>query len=141
MANNDPEVAVQNLDEVIAWISKVAYATCSSSQTCSRWISVNPNGEMYPCAYFSASLPYGNILDTSIQQVPGTSAYKQFQQVFLTPPDQCRNCEFFAVCGNGCPATRILNNRLDPAGVYVYCEQRKRLFERVKQAFELEQNT
>lgn len=48
-------------------------------------------------------------------------------------PDECKNCELLNLCHNGCPATRIKNNMLAYDGLYVYCEQRKRLINDIKE--------
>jgi uncharacterized protein len=136
MNHGDADISVLDLDEVIAWLDPTGpHPMCSSSQTCVRWVSVDPDGSMYPCAYFRASMLYGNILTMSLQEVVGSSAYQQFRQVFVQPPEKCRQCEFFTMCGNGCPATRLTGLALDPKGVYVYCEERRRLFQKVQKAF------
>jgi radical SAM protein with 4Fe4S-binding SPASM domain len=70
-----------------------------------------------------------------LADITQTEAYRQFTAQFLTPPPQCQACEFFALCGNGCPATRVENGVLTPTGVYVYCEQRRKLYNVVKDVF------
>lgn len=139
MKFGDPEISIMQLDEIIAWLDmEDPYLICSSACQCIQWVSVDPNGSMYPCAYFKTEIPYGNILETSLINVVESDNYKYFRKIFTTPPEKCQNCEFFNLCGNGCPSTRVIGSKIDPEGVYVYCEERRRLFGKIKDVFEEE---
>jgi len=136
VTNGDADISVLDLDEVIAWLDpNRSHPMCSSSQTCMRWVSIDPNGNMYPCAYFRSSLPYGNIITSSLKDVKNCQEYLRFKELFRDQPKKCRECEFFKVCGNGCPAIRVTGNQMDPKGVYVYCEERKKLFKKMRDSF------
>ena len=140
MKHGDSGISILDLDEVIAWLDpNGSYPMCSSNQSCIRWASIDPDGTMYPCAYFRSAMPYGNILNRSLRNVVFTRGYRQFKKIFVEPPQQCQQCDFFNLCGNGCPATRVIDNRLDPSGVYVYCEERRKLFQKIKSVFISEQ--
>lgn len=139
MKYGDPEISIMQLDEVIAWLDlKDPYPMCSSACQCIQWVSIDPDGSMYPCAYFKAEMPYGNILEIPLTNVVKSDNYKYFQEIFTTPPKKCRRCEFYDLCGNGCPSTRVNGTKIDPMGVYVYCEERRRLFSKIKRSFEKE---
>ena len=131
----NPDLSVRELDEVIAWVDREQLALCSSDRTCLGWVSVDPNGELYPCEYLRSSTSYGNIRSMELANIAQTDTYRQFTAQFLTPPPQCQQCEFFALCGNGCPATRVENDVLTPTGVYVYCEQRRKLYNIIEDVF------
>jgi len=132
----NPDISVRELDEVIAWLDKETVALCSSENSCFNWVSVDPNGQLYPCEYLRSFYGYGNIETISLQDIPETENYQRFLKIVKAPPEKCKQCEFYSLCGNGCPATRVENGLLTPSGVYVYCEQRQKLFGVVKQAFE-----
>lgn len=135
----DPDISILDLDEVIAWLDRKPYPMCSSNRSCLSWVSIDPDGTMYPCAYFRAEMPYGNIMTTPLREVAETVVYQKFRQFHKNLPEECKACEFFDVCGNGCPATRVRDSVLDPMGVYVYCEERRMLFAKIKSVFEQEQ--
>lgn len=133
--HGDPDISILDLDEVIAWLDGTNISMCSSEQSCLGWITVEPNGQLGPCAYFGEEISYGNIQNTSFSLVRHTSPYKKFLKNFLSPPPQCQQCQFFKQCGNGCPATRLTNGYPDSSGLYVYCQERQRLYQKIKVAF------
>lgn len=130
------DVHVRELDEVISWLSESHLNLCSSNKTCLSWVSVDPNGNLYPCEYLRQTHPYGNIKTMSLAEIPKTANYQSFYRDFLQSPPKCQACQYRNLCGNGCPATRVENGRLVTNGVYVYCEQRKRLYELIRDEFE-----
>lgn len=135
----DPGISIVQLDELIAWLNpNENFPMCSSNHGCLCWISIDPDGSMYPCSYFKVDMPYGNILDTSFIEVAKTSNYKKFYNLFTTPPAKCSKCQFNKLCGNGCPAIRLKGSIIDSTGIYVYCEERLNLFKKIKERFESE---
>lgn len=132
MAN--PEISIREFDDLIAWLDGPTAQVCDGN--CQRWVSVDPDGSLYPCEYLRAETAYGNIMDLpEIHSLLKTGIYKKFAAVINTPPPECRICEFYSRCGNGCPATRVRNGQLDHSGVFVYCDQRRKLFELIKGVF------
>lgn len=132
----DSEIEVRELDEVILWMQGETLNLCTSDKSCLSWVSVDPQGNLYPCEYLRANHSYGNISQISFSDIEFTPAYQDFQRLFLSPPPLCSECSFFKLCGNGCPATRILHGKLCNEGVYVYCQQRKMLYNEIKRRFE-----
>lgn len=132
----DQEIQVCDLDEVMVWLQKNKLNVCSSNQSCLMWVSVDPNGNLYPCEYLRSKHTYGNLINIGLDKITETEAYEQFTKTFLTPPVECQSCEFYSLCGNGCPATRVLDNKMSAEGVYVYCQERRDLFGFIKTVFE-----
>lgn len=132
----DAELHVRDLDEVIAWIQHKPLSMCSSDQTCLRWVSVDPDGNLYPCEYLRVNRSYGNIHSMELADIVGTEAYRSFCADFLGVAEECRQCQFFAECGNGCPATRVRDGKITSRGLYIYCNQRRMLYNVIKQSFE-----
>lgn len=139
LKNNDSEISIVQLDELIAWLDPDEnFFMCSSNHGCLHWVSIDPDGSIYPCSYFKADIPYGNILNTSLSEVAKTLNYKNFYNLFTTSPVKCQKCQFGKFCGNGCPAIRVRDSIIDPTGIYVYCEERLNLFQIIKETFESE---
>ena len=133
----DSAISVREIDEIIAWLENKSINFCSSTRTCSNWVSVDPRGEIYPCEYFRSEFSYGNIENLRLKDIPNTQQHNYFCRLFNAVPAKCKGCDFFNLCGNGCPATRVsLNGKTDPNGVYVYCEQRKELYRLIKNTFD-----
>lgn len=132
----DPEIQVRELDEIIAWIRKDNISMCSSNSSCSKWISVDPDGNLYPCEYLRSKYSYGNIIDSEISAIVSSVRHVNFLKTLQALHDECQECTFQKLCGNGCPATRVENGEVSSSGLYVYCQQRKMLYQEISIAFE-----
>ncbi len=132
----DADIHIRELDEVIAWLDGSSLSLCSSDQTCLNWVSVDPDGNLYPCEYLRTCHSYGNIMEMCLADIILTPTYQAFRQATLATNDQCSNCRFQQWCGNGCPATRITpSGQIAASGVYVYCRERQKLYNLVKTTF------
>lgn len=134
----DDTIKIREVDEVLKWFTGETINTCSSTNSCINWISINEFGDMYPCEYLRATESYGNLKEIGIADVFNTSAYARFLSKLHYIPKECKECSFYDKCGNGCPATRIRNQILSYDGVYVYCEQRQMLYNYIKDILESE---
>ena len=124
----DDTIKVREIDEVLEWFTGETINTCSSTNSCVNWLSIDENGNVYPCEYLRSTESYGNVKEQHLSEVFKSEAYKRFVYKVMYVPDECNNCEFYHMCGNGCPATRVKGTQLVYDGRYVYCEQRKRLY-------------
>ncbi len=132
----DENIKVREIDEVLEWFTGETINTCSSTNSCINWISINEFGEVYPCEYLRSTESYGNIKSMHMSEIFKTEAYQRFVKKVMYVPTECKQCEFYEMCGNGCPATRIKDNALVYNGKYVYCEERKRLYEYITKILE-----
>ena len=132
----DATIQIRDLNEVIAWLLKRSINLCSCNRTCLHWVSIDPKGEIYPCEYLREKYYYGNITQIEeLRDIYYTSSYQEFKKIYETVPLKCRHCEFFKVCGNGCPATRVRDGKISLDGVYAFCEQRRKLFYEIEKVF------
>lgn len=132
----NPEIQVREIDEIIAWIRKENISMCSSNSSCSKWISVDPDGNLYPCEYLRSKYSYGNIVDSEISEIVSSARHLDFMKTLQVLHDECQACTFQKLCGNGCPATRVENGEVSSSGLYVYCQQRKMLYQEISIEFE-----
>jgi uncharacterized protein len=132
----DPTIQVRDLDEVIIWLSRKSMSLCSVDRTCLHWVSINPAGEIYPCEYLRDGYHYSNITQMELSDVFYSHGFQEFKKAYETIPIKCQQCEFFKLCGNGCPATRVKNGKISSDGVYAFCEERQALFHEIKKAFD-----
>jgi len=129
----DETIKVREIDEILSWFAGKQLTICSNSGTCSRWISIDEFGNIYPCEYMRDNNMYGNIHENSLKEVFQSDKYKLFVEKITYYYNECKNCKLFSFCHNGCPATRInKNNKLSYKGKYVYCLQRKRLHQEIE---------
>ncbi|OGC51894.1 hypothetical protein A2982_02165 [candidate division WWE3 bacterium RIFCSPLOWO2_01_FULL_39_13] len=132
---NDPKIRIREINEIIAWRLNKPLNLCSSGKACTHWFSVSPFGDVSACEYYNYSKNFGNIMKNSFSDIFQGKVYKDFEadQLFINP--KCKNCKFFALCGNGCSRLRRIGNSFNSRGVYIYCEQRKKLYNEVNDTF------
>ncbi len=135
-ALQDTSIHVRELDEVIAWMVNDPISCCSSNKSCVNWVSVDPEGNLYPCEYLRADMPYGNIMSMELPEILNAPGYHRFASEVSHVNSECAKCQYFSVCGNGCPATRIAGGQIASHGVYVYCRQRQQLHATIRDAFD-----
>lgn len=132
----DESIEVREFDEVISWLDDCQSSLCRGTEGCLSWVSVDPSGDLYPCEYLRSYHGYGNIREMNFSEIPLTSAYQSFRAHFSSKPEQCQECSFFKQCGNGCPATRVKDGQMAHDGLYVYCQEKRGLFEHIRREFE-----
>lgn len=131
----DPSIQVRDIDEVIVWLSNESLNLCSTNRSCLHWVSINPKGEIYPCEYLKGQYCYGNIIWLELEDVANSSKFQEFRKIYEIIPEKCQQCDFFNLCGNGCPSTRIKDDKISLEGIYVFCEERKKLFYEIQRVF------
>lgn len=132
----NPDIHIRELEQIMAWYVDKETSLCNGMNRCANWVSIDENGDMYPCEYFKADFPYGNILEMSFTDIPKTAAFQNYYQLFTTPPTKCLDCEYRKYCGNGCPGTRVVDGNMDPTGVDYYCEAKKLVYNHVASVFD-----
>lgn len=133
----DPNIQIRDIDEVIVWLNGETLNLCSSNMNCLNWVSIDPHGNIYPCEYLKVDYRFGNILDQSLEDISSNESYLEFEQMVKAIPPKCQKCEFYKLCGNGCPNTRVLHDEISFKGVYAFCEERKMLFSEIKNTFDI----
>lgn len=128
----DPEIHIRDIEQVLAWTLDNPVALCSGNHGCLNWLSVAPNGDLYPCEYFRGEFSYGNILDTDFGEIESTQTFVDYREMLTTAPAECLECKFLVYCGNGCSGTRVTNGESDPRGVDAFCESKKVLFKHIE---------
>ena len=129
----DESIKIREIDEILSWIVGRNLNICTNKGMCLSWLSIDEDGDIYPCEYLRKDNPYGNINNINIKDVFDSQTYIDFKSKVLSIPKKCKKCELYNYCHNGCPATRIKNKVLSYDGLYVYCEQRKHLIEDIKE--------
>lgn len=102
---------------------------CYSGKCSSEYISVCPNGDVYPCGRWAGEKTFlmGNIERDLLEDIISSGpAIKILNRGKLL--DECQNCQWFEVCNGGCPHTAFLYNKGDIHHQDFYCQGRKNLF-------------
>jgi uncharacterized protein len=126
---DDTSISIREIELLLDWMNNQNQILCAGDSSCLQWISIDPNGDLYPCEYLRTDVAYGNILEMDLSEIRATTQYKHFIRMFLgNVPEECKQCEYYKLCGNGCPANRVKNNLVAFDGKYVYCKQKIQLY-------------
>lgn len=69
------DIKVREIDEILSWIAGKNLNICANKGMCLSWISIDEDGDIYPCEYLRKDNPYGNIKDMNIKDVFTSSPY------------------------------------------------------------------
>lgn len=121
--NNGRYISIQNFDEIVNKVLGRDYLlSCFYKGRCSCQNVVEANGNVYPCDFYCIDqYKLGNILDNSIDEIIYSKTTENFIKEGIILPKECRNCDYYLLCRNGCKRFRV-NNK------YYYCEATKRFF-------------
>ncbi|MDD2409998.1 MAG: radical SAM protein [Bacilli bacterium] len=131
LKNNN--IKIREIDEILSWFANKNFSICANNGMCAKWISIDENGNIYPCEYMRVSNMYGNINNINLIDIFQSENYKSFVNKINYYPPECKKCKLFNICHNGCPATRVdSNENLTHEGKYVYCKERLLLFKEIE---------
>ncbi len=127
-------ISIQNFDDIINKILRHEHMlSCFQRGVCKCQNVVEANGNLYPCDFYcSDQYILGNILDDSIDEMMHRKTTEAFIEESIGIPKECRQCEYYRLCRNGCKRFRVDNR-------YYYCEATKKFF--AKNIFKFEKIT
>ncbi len=102
---------------------------CNMCGHCSVQFVVEGDGSVYPCDFYALDeYKLGNIKADCFEDFIENEKAKQFVQVSLPVPDECKKCRWYPLCRNGCRREReVLPDK--SFGKTRRCEAIKRFFE------------
>lgn len=104
---------------------------CYSGRCSNEYISVCPNGDIYPCGRWAGERSFlmGNIISDPMQNIISSKAANEIlnRKELLV---ECHDCQWLEICNGGCPHTSFLYT----GNIYhrdFYCRGRKELFSHI----------
>ena len=86
---------------------------CESVDCQFHWISLAPNGDIYPCGRNwltkDNQFNFGNIHKNSLMDIMFSEKRINYENKLLDFNKNCENCKYYDFCGSNCPNTRFLN--------------------------------
>lgn len=118
------EIKIREIQNLIFWSLGFKPNNCTHSGNCHKFLTINYNGDIYPCERLMDYGQFGNIKDIAISEIENLPSYQKLKTAVSDYPEKCRTCRFFQNCHNGCTSHRISGLN----GKYYFCESRKYLF-------------
>ena len=125
------EYYVQIFDATLAQWCGVNPGLCSISEVCCDSLTIEHNGDVYPCDHFVyPEYKLGNIREKTLREIydlPQRFDFSLAKRESL--PAECRKCKFYFTCHGECPEHRV-------DGKNVLCDGLKAFFEHVSPAMD-----
>lgn len=128
----NPVVKIYDFYKIIkSFLTASNNICCYSGKCSSEYISICPNGDVYPCGRWAGEKSFcmGNITKNPMETIINSIASKALlnRQTHL---EECQICDWYEVCRGGCPHTSFIYT----GSIYnrdFYCEGRKILFSHI----------
>ena len=130
--DNLGRVRIGTLDSMIRSISAGRGGICTFTDCLGGYLTVGPDGAIYPCQRFAGMPAYvlGNVTDQpSLAVLTATPVWQAFAARQDTISEECGDCSFLPVCRGGCPYNAAVTGQLqqrDP-----HCDAYRRTFSRI----------
>jgi uncharacterized protein len=96
-------------------------ADCTLITNCGTYLTIEHDGSVYPCDFYvDAENLLGNINDAPLLDMLNSDQQIQFGSQKSVLPQECKTCEWLALCRGGCPKDRILEGT--GSGLHYLCE-------------------
>lgn len=132
--DDDPKIRIEPFHTIIGNFLDEQVWGCDYHGQCLRSIiSINPNGDVYPCGRFTSESEFnlGNITEcVSLGDVLSNPLYKTLSKRDATTIEGCRSCQFGPICNGGCMVTGYMA-RGEIFDKDYYCAGRKQIFQHV----------
>ena len=103
--------------------------SCNMRGCCSPMWCVESNGNVYPCDFYALDeWLLGNILEDSFDDMDQRREELGFIQWSMQIPEDCKTCQWYGLCRNGCRRHREPVT-VDSTGKNYFCEAYKGFFE------------
>lgn len=126
-------------DMMVSIITETPYG-CNFSKSCrERFISIGPNGDVYPCGRFDGVEEYklGNIHAEKIQEIMDSELHRSMLKRNSETLPGCSDCQHKAICNGGCMHNAYMR-RGQLGDKDYYCGSYKMLFSHLKKAINSE---
>lgn len=116
-------IHVNLFETAVAQSAGMSAQTCTQAEFCGKGVAVEHNGDVYSCDHFVYPVyKLGNILDKHL----GDMAFSDAQVKFGldkrdTLPEQCRQCDYLALCWGECPKNRLIKTKIGEPGLNYLC--------------------
>ncbi len=102
-------VSVRYFDDLLAMAMGSAPASCGMAGRCSAYITVDADGAVYPCDFYTLEeWRLGNVLEDGLGPMLASATARRFAALSEEGEARCRTCGVYGLCRGGCRRDREL---------------------------------
>lgn len=103
-------VSVRTFDNWLNMLRGFPPESCGMSGRCGNYFLIEADGSVYPCDFYVLDKwKLGYIQKTTLHTLGASTLAKEFVQESLAVPQECRSCQYYVLCRNGCKRERLIN--------------------------------
>ena len=124
------DLRLREVDSIVAGVMGKRSRACSFNGGCRNYFCVNHDGTIYPCDNFTnqPEMKLGNLKREALSTILDGPIRSAILSRFESIHTDCKGCQWYSVCHNGCPAQRVGGVE----GKFSLCEDRRKLFSYTK---------
>lgn len=133
MEQDDPKIHIRFFENVLFGLLGGKPTLCKFAGTCSNFITIDCNGDIYPCDKFLGhkELNFGNIMNVDLLSVLENKEFNNFSRNSKKINKKCKSCKWSSVCNGGCTYYRYMMNQ-SFSDLNYFCEANKKVFRHIE---------
>lgn len=135
-------ISIDPLEEIVGNVLSGKPEECTFSGSCrSRFISVGPHGDVYPCGRFDGipDMRLGNLCENSLHDILNSDSARRLLSRSCETIPQCQMCRYRGICNAGCMHNAYAHEgRVDAPDPY--CKGYYMLFTHIDEILDAELN-
>ena len=126
---DDPKFRIRPLEDVVKGVLGRSPSLCRYTGSCSRYVTVDYNGEVYPCDEFlEPKYLLGNLEGQSIAEILASQQATAYYFGRAATQVSCGACEWLRICKGGCMREWDGRKSIADPRNEEFCQARKMLF-------------
>ena len=123
-------ISIRHFDNWLSMLMGREAEACSMRGRCSNQIVIEADGSIYPCDFYATDeWRMGAIGERPLGELLESAEWKRFLQLSDCLPEECRRCDYYFLCRNGCRRDRSWNEQGEYGKLY-YCQAHRYFFEK-----------
>ena len=138
LTDNDCAIKVRFFEMFADYFLEGRNTLCTYSSCLGRYISIRPNGDIYPCNRdFPEQYCFGNVNDLeNIKTCFDSDGFQRLLEDAYTRREAClAGCDIYGFCNGGCNNCALVGGDVSSCNKY-YCESLRRIFHHIRSRFE-----
>jgi uncharacterized protein len=127
---DNPQIYIRFFNDSLKALLGGYPTLCSLSKGCRSFITIDWNGDVYPCDNFSGypEFKLGNVFEHNLSKILAEQKYNQIMEQMTQIPDGCHDCSWLKVCQGGCSHQSYMPGKAFNHRSY-FCLSRRLFFE------------
>jgi uncharacterized protein len=131
--DDSSSINIDPFDQFMGNLMSGSPTCCSYVTSCrNHFISIGPQGDIYPCARFDGLKEYrlGNINGESLREALNSSIHEKLKQRTVDSLKICKSCDYLKICNGGCMHNALLGGNV--LGKDPFCAGYKILYRHIE---------